>query len=124
MSRKLKQLDKTKSLLSQALESVLSSMPNNQKIIEATRDIRKAIRKIDEVSQEQMQKIKTSESQFQNWWGNVQSGVPLGAMSLEACQKSLNQLNGMIYKEQSKIDEIETKSSKIKENSKDQLFQD
>ena len=124
MSTKLKQLDKTKSFLSQALESVLSSMSNDKEIIEATGNIRKAITKIDEVTQKQIQKRKTSQSQFENWWGDVQSGTAIQPMSLECCQKSLSQLNGMIAKEQSKIDEIETKSLKIEVNAKDQLLQE
>jgi hypothetical protein len=127
MNDKIKKLDQTKSLLTQALGAALAAMPNNRAVAEATGDIRRAINRIDGVAKEQMQRKKMSQSQFETWWGNIQSGTANQAatpMSAEACHKSLNQLNGMIAKEQSKIDELEIKSIQPEKNTPDQLLQD
>lgn len=124
-----KQLDRAKDLLTKALGAALASMPNNKTVIEATGDIRKAIHKIDGVSKEQMKKRKMSQSQFQTWWGNIQSGVASQShtpMTAEACQRSLKQLDLMIQKEQSKIQELEQQSKQIEDNQNlpDQLLKD
>lgn len=131
---KSNELKKTSSLLTQALSTALASMPNNRAVVEAAGDIRRAIRKIDGVAQEQTHKRKMSQSQFETWWGNIQSGTvnmanqPTANMTEEAHQKSLAQLNDMIAKEQSKLGELERKASEIGTDpatgSTNQLLQD
>lgn len=125
---KVEQLNKTRSLLTQALSTALASMPNNRSVQEASSHIRSAIQKIDGVSQDQISyKRKMSQTQFETWWGNVQSGTAKQAvapMSAEASQMSLKQLNGMIAQEQAKIGEIEAAANKISQSSDDQLLQD
>lgn len=124
---KSNELKKTSSLLTQALSTALASMPNNRAVVEAAGDIRRAIRKIDGVAQEQTHKRKMSQSQFETWWGNIQSGTAnqsTANMTAEAHQKSLAQLNAMIAKEQSKLGELEAKAADITANAPDQLLQD
>jgi hypothetical protein len=127
MSNKTQQLGKASSLLTQALGTALASMPNNRAVIEATGDIRRAIQKIDGVAKEQLNKRKMSQSQFETWWGNIQSGTAnqsSAPMSQEACQRSLAQLDKMIVKEQSKIDNLETLAAQLDAKAPDQLLQD
>ena len=126
---KSNELKKTTSLLTQALSTALASMPNNRAVAEAAGDIRRAIRKIDGVTQEQVSKRKMSQSQFETWWGNIQSGVANQShtpMTVEACQKSLKQLDSMIQKEQSIIEQLEQQSKQIEvdANLPDQLLKD
>lgn len=121
MSNKIGQLNRAKTLLSQALNTAMASMPNNRSVVEAGNHIRSAIRKIDGAAKTQLQRRHMSQTQFETWWGNIQSGVANQPMSAEARQKNLAQLNGMIGKEQSKIDELE---AKITEDIPDQLLED
>jgi len=134
---KSNELKKTTSLLTQALGTALASMPNNRAVAEAAGDIRRAIRKIDGVAQEQVSKRKMSQTQFETWWGNIQSGTSnmaaeahqgMANMSAEAHQKSLAQLNAMIAKEESKLGELDSKAADITANAAsettDQLLQD
>jgi len=127
MSNKSKELGKASSLLTQALGTALASMPNNRAVIEATGDIRRAIQKIDGVAKEQLNKRKMSQSQFETWWGNIQSGTANQSstpMSQETCQRSLAQLDKMIVKEQSKIDNLEALAAQLDAKAPDQLLQD
>jgi hypothetical protein len=127
MSNKTNQLNKVTQLLSQALSAASSVMPNNRTMSEVTGDIRRAISKIEGVILEQKQKSRMSQTQFDSWWGNVQSGVAkqgMALMSAEACQKSLDQLNKMIVKEQSKLEDLEKISTDQSTQLPDQLLQD
>lgn len=128
---KSNELKKTTSLLTQALSTALASMPNNRAVAEAAGDIRRAIRKIDGVTQEQVSKRKMSQSQFETWWGNVQSGTAhqgMANMTAEAHQKSLAQLDSMIAQEQSKLGQLDAKAADITNKdateTTDQLLQD
>lgn len=122
MTNKSKELNRVTTLLSQALSTALASMPNNRAVAEASGHIKTAIRKIDGVNREQIQKKKMSQSQFENWWSTVQSGVANQPMSQEARQKSLKELNKMISIEQAKIDQLEKQVDQIDQN--DQLIQE
>ena len=110
---KIQELEKTRSLLRQALNTAMASMPNNPSVCEAAAHIRTAIQVIDGVQEKTSKTKKMSQTQFQNWWGDVQSGVAIQPISAEASMKSLQQLNGMIAKEQSKIDEIESAAADV-----------
>lgn len=124
-----KEISKAQSLLAQALNTALASMPNNKSVIEASGHIRSAIHKLDGAAKTQMQKRKMNQTQFDNWWGNIQAGTSKLAaaktaaspMSTEAAQKSLQQLNKMIDQQQSKIKDLEQAADQITD---DELLQD
>ena len=116
MDKGFKQLGQIKSLLSQALGVAQHHMPGDRSVVEAKSHIKRAITEIDKVSKTKLRKEKMTNSQFETWWGNVQSGtaaVAHSAMSPEAQQKSLAQLNGMIAEEQKKLDDLDKKASEI-----------
>ena len=121
---KEKQLNRATSLLSQALGTALNSLPNNQAVIEASHHIRTAIRKLDGAAKTQLRKQSMSNTQFETWWGNVQSGVAKQPMSAEAQARSLKQLNNMIATEQSKIDQLEKDATQLNSGGPDQLLQE
>lgn len=106
---KIDQLKKTKELLEQANILASKSMPNNRDVQEARLHIRKAINNIEMASEHRESKKRSSAGQFEQWWGNIQSGAAISAMSPQAQTKSLSVLNKMIGEEQQKLDDLENK---------------
>lgn len=110
---KLTELERVKSLLSQALGSTPQS--SNTIIEEMRGHIRQAIIKLDKATKAQTNRKQKSNDQFEQWWNNVQSGtskIATGTMSAEAQQKSLQQLNKLIAQEEQKMTELEKASHK------------
>lgn len=111
-----KQLEKAQSLLSQALSVALNSMPNNSSVIEAKGHIKQAMNKLDKAQKSQTRKRSLSSSQFETWWGNVQSGTAMAShapMTGEARNRALNQLNSMIKEEEDKLSELDKNQPQI-----------
>ena len=84
-------------------------MQSNRSVDEAKSHIRQAINSVDKVKKSQMRKKQTSETQFQTWWGHIQSGtdnVAASPMSAEAHTKSLDLINNMISVEDNKLQEL------------------
>lgn len=114
---KVDQLFKAKALLNQALSAAAASMPNNQHVVETKSHIKRALGSLERASKGVARKQK-GQTQFEQWWGNVQSGVSQGAhsqqanspVSGEAYAKSLAQLNAMIAEETNKLDALEKQS--------------
>ena len=107
---KLTELERVKSLLSQALGT--TSQSTNPIVEEAKGHIRQAITKLDKATKAQHRKQKSND-QFEQWWGNVQSGtsrIAMGAMSIETQQKQLQQLNSLITQEEQKLADLEKAS--------------
>lgn len=118
MSKKIEQLDVAKSLLNQALSVAYNSMPNNRTVAEARGDMRRAIKKLDQVSKQQTEKKRMTQDQFKSWWGNLESGMAQLAaspMSAEAQQRSLAQLDAMIKAEQQKLQNLEKHSQETED---------
>ena len=116
------QLGKAQNLLSQALSTAMSSMPNNRSVLEARGHIKQAMNKLDKAQKTQIKRKSLTGTQFENWWGNVQSGTAMGAhapMSEVARTKALGELDSMIDTEKDKIAEIE----KVVEQNKQQPTQ-
>lgn len=105
-----KQLEKAQNLLSQALSAAISSMPNNRSVLEAKGHIKQAMTKLDKAQKTQTRKRDLNSSQFETWWGNVQTGAAMGAhapMAEEARNRALNQLDSMIDIEEDKLAELD-----------------
>lgn len=116
---KTQKLEKAKALLTQAMREATAAMPNNQNVLAARNDINRAIKKIDKAHGTQSRR-QTTPTQFENWWGHIQSGTAQFAMSPEASQKSLDQLNALIAKEQDKLTDLAANS----DNQSDQILHD
>lgn len=104
---KLSELERTKSFLSQALNT--TSDANNPIVQEAKGYIRQAISKVDKAIKKESGRKQQVQGQFEQWWGNIQSGttnLAAANMSPEAIQKSLKQLNAMIAKEEQKLSDL------------------
>jgi len=111
--KKEDQLQKAQSLLQQALSTALNSMPHNPAVMEARGHIKQAMNKLDKAQKTQTRKRALTGSQFETWWGNVQSGTAMAShtpFSEEARNRSLAQLNSMIAVEQNKLDELDQQS--------------
>lgn len=124
---KIDQLYKAKSLLHQAMQAAADSLPNNKLVMEARQHIRKAVEKIDTASQDYVQKKRMNNSQFEHWWGEIQSGVAsanMAAMSPQAQIKSLAQLNAMIDEEKQKLAELEQQVTTSNSNTDTDLLSD
>jgi len=122
--KKIKQMDMAKNLLNQALSVAYNSMPNNIASNEAKNHIKQAIRKIDLVKKKEDKKKMTQQDQFQNWWGNIESGtsnLAQAKMSEEAHAKSLSLLNSMIDQEKKKLSDLEKEDIKTQN---DQMLND
>lgn len=116
--KKIEQLNKAKSLLSQAILSVINSFPNDQSVKDAKYHIQKAISNLDSASEQYNQKKVKSETISQNWWNNVVSGMITQSQTKhtkESYNRSLKQLNSMIQKEENYIKELENKSNDTEE---------
>ena len=110
MDQGFKELEKVKSLLSQALGVASHSLQNNRSVSEAKTHIRQAINSVDKAAKSKFRKRDMTQSQFETWWGNIQAGTAnaaLAPMSPEAHAKSLEQINKMIEVEQDKLKELE-----------------
>ncbi len=122
---KINQLQRTKELLTQAMSAASNSIPNNRDVVEAKHYIRKAIENIEYASKNQIRKKENVKTQFDNWWGNIQSGVAKASSANEGHVKSLAALNAMISEEQKKLNELELEANKISEKPEDpQLLSD
>ena len=117
------QLGRIKGLLSQALGVANHNMKSNRSVDEAKSHIRQAIKNVDKASKSKSIKAQQTETDYQQWWGNVQAGVASVAaspMSAEANEKSLNELDKMIGDEETKLKELEA----LQNQGPDQLLQD
>lgn len=86
--------------------------------------MRQAMKKLDKAQKTQIRKKELTASQYETWWGNVQSGttaVAASPMTEQACAKSLSQLDSMIADEEDKITELE-KQEPTKPDQSDQLL--
>lgn len=116
MDSGFKQLGKVKSLLTQALGVAQHHMQNDRSVSEAKIHMKRAINEIDKASKRKLRKEKMTNDQFETWWGNIQSGTTAAAnaaMTPEAQQKSLEELNAMIDEEKKKIEELEKQASQV-----------
>jgi hypothetical protein len=123
MDKGFERLGQIKGLLSQALGVAVHNMQNNRSVDEAKSHIRQAINSVDKATKKQMRKRQVTESQFETWWGHIQSGTANAAMapmSAEAHAKSLAELNNMIETEESKLKDLEDSQTQ----SPDQLLRD
>ena len=119
---KLSQLESIKALLSQALSKASNS--HNPSVQEASGHIRQALTKIEVASQNQVQRKKAVSSQFATWWGEIQAGTiaqSVSPVSQEVQQKTLDELNAMISKEQARLDALAQAAQKPTPN---QLLKD
>lgn len=110
---KLTELERTKSLLSQALNGSPNS--DHPVIQEVRGHIRQAISKLDKAIKTGTVKKQRSQGQFEQWWGHIQSGtahLAAGNMSPEAQQWSLKKLNSLIAQEEQKLADLEKASDK------------
>jgi len=122
------ELGRAKSLLSQAMSVALNSMPNNSSVTEARQHMKQAINKLDKAQKSQLRKRELTGQQFENWWGNVQSGTSAVAaqpMAEHAQVAALGNLNSMIEEEKNKLAELEKSDQNQPGPSKpDQLLSD
>lgn len=122
----IKELERMKGLLSQALGVAANSMSSNRSVVEAKGHIRQAINKIEHTVQTQTRRQQTAKSQYEQWWSTIQAGTANAAManmSPEARMKTLQQLNTMIAQEQQKLTTLE-KASDAAEIKDDDLLTD
>ena len=125
MDAAFKQLTKMKSLMTQALGVAQHNMQNDRSVSEAKVHIKRAINEIDKASKKKQKRQKMTNDQFETWWGNIQSGTTVAAsaaMTPEAQQKSLDQLNAMIDEQKQKLEELEKQAQQTQ--APDQLLQD
>ena len=115
---KLTEIERAKGLLMHALTAT-STMAATE-VAEARGHIRRAIEKLDKVSESKGRK-QDSKTQYDQWWGHIVSGVAHEPMSAVATQKSLKQLNAMIAEEEQKLSKLE-KSSKTAKIADDLLI--
>jgi hypothetical protein len=102
------QNEKISSCIQQALGAIKNNPSKDYNEVKAC--LKNALNHLNKLQQKQSQKNKNRTNQFEQWWGNVQSGVANSSfsnMSKEAHVNSLNQLNNLINIEKNKIDEIE-----------------
>jgi len=113
MNLKDQQFDRVKDLLGQALRAAVNNLPNDRSVVEAKTHMKQALAKIDEAGRTRKRRKEMTQTQFESWWGNVQSGtsqLAASPMSAQAQMKSLDQLNAMIDDEKRKLDELEKQS--------------
>lgn len=103
------QINRAKSLLSQALGAVANAMPNDNSVGEVKGHIKKAIQKIETAQQSQLRKQSQKETQHQKWWGEITAGVGKAPISQKAAMKTIQELNKLIGLEQFKIEDIDKK---------------
>lgn len=124
---KLDEFERVQGLLTQALNVAAYHMGGDRSVAEAKGHIRQAIDKIDKAKKSQLRKKARTNDQFEQWWGDVQSGVSQVAaspMSPEAQCKTLAQLNAMIDEEKRKLAELEKASDQKKLDQQDDLMID
>lgn len=113
-------IEKTAGLVQQALSSI--SNENTQMYADVKMHLKQALKGLDKI-QQKANKKKNTQNQFEQWWGNVQSGVAnsnFSNMSKEAQLNSLYKINNLINVEQNKIDELESKISPKINHTQDQ----
>ena len=106
-TRTLDELKKAKELLEQANIMASRSMSSNKEIQEARFNIKKAINNIEIACEKHESKKISNAGQFEQWWGNIQSGVSISGISRQSQVNSLSNLNKMIVQEQNKLDDLE-----------------
>lgn len=115
------QNEKISSCIQQALGAIKNSPSKDYNEVKAC--LKNALNHLNKTQQKQNQKTKNRTNQFEQWWGNVQSGVANSSFSntsKEAHINSLNQINNLINIEKNKIDEIENARFENKTNSDDE----
>lgn len=113
-------IEKTAGLVQQALSSI--SNENTQMYADVKMHLKQALKGLDKI-QQKANKKKNTQNQFEQWWGNVQSGVAnsnFSNMSKEAQLNSLYKINNLISVEKNKIDELESKISPKINHTQDQ----
>lgn len=105
------QLTRAKMLLHEAINLASAAMPNSHVVAEARFHMKQAMKKIDGLAESEMKKKKTmSQTQFQDWWGNVVSGTTEASyaqMTPDAKNRILSQLDSMIAEETKKLEELD-----------------
>lgn len=105
------EIKRVKSLLKQALGST-SYLPQRPEVIEAKKNIKKALENIDEMEQAQHGKRKANQTQHASWWGNIEAGVAnMPVANIAGAKKSLEKLNTMISVEQQKLQDLQKQSN-------------
>lgn len=102
------QIQKAIELTEKAL--LATSNINSKDCNEAKSHLKQALEGLDKLQKKKNRKKEDGQKHFEQWWGNVQSGVAnsgLSSMSKEAQMNSLNRLNSLIDAEQNKLDELE-----------------
>ncbi len=101
----ISQIQRAKLLLAQAMSA--ASGTSNSSVLEAQRHMKQAIAQLERVEEKQTKKKADNQTQYQQWWGQVQSGAVAHPMNPEAQQWTLEKLNSMIAAEQKKLDDLE-----------------
>lgn len=118
------QNEKISSLIQQALGAIKGNPSKDYDQVKSC--LKQALQGLQKIQQKHNKKNKTKQNQFEQWWGNVQSGVTnsnFANMSKEAQLNSLNAINSLINVEKNKIDELEISITKNKRNeSADELI--
>lgn len=115
---KLGKLEKTRSLLQQAIKST-DSILGNSDVAEARKSMRRALSAVEHASKSQNKKKNQNQNQFESWWQNIESGATNmagTAMSPESQIKSLNDLDKLIDSEKGKLKELEKEAGSVQIN--------
>ncbi len=114
-------IQKTKRLVQQALAA--TSNISSKDCLEARSHLKHALKSLDRLQQKNEKKKGSGQKHFENWWGNVQSGIAnsnFANVSQETHMKSLEKINALINAEQDKLNEIENNATQKKSTSNDQ----
>lgn len=122
--KKINELNKSKEFLELALKKIINSMHNDNSIKNAKNHIKRAIKEIENTVSNQNKKKNDSQSIAEKWQSNLNNGFASLAnqpMTKETVQKSINQLNSMIDKEQKIIEDI---NKELEEKSSQRILND
>jgi len=116
---KSEKLAKARMLLSQALKTI----PDGHGLSEAKVHVRRAIEGVEKHVKKEGKKV--TQTNHENWWGNIEAGVANMAaspMSAQTQMRSLEALNKMIEETQSELDKLEQKRKKPQQPEVTDLF--
>jgi len=98
--KKTKKLNNCRDLLEQSLSIIYSTMIESHQIVNAKKQIKKAIENIDNFIIHKESINKTNANLYNNWWGNIESGLGKASkLSDENKLKYLEEIEKLIENE-------------------------